>query len=383
MTGGGDKARRIAFVAERADELFENHLKLIKALHDHDCELCLLAPTIEPKRAAVLASLGGSYIAFTPEMKRTLPFGVGQEIKLLAKHLADWSADCVVGVDLPWIFYAARAGSLAKTARVISIIDRWPEPEMVRISTFGASPMRQLVEALEASTQIVAHNKGIERYLFECEVLADRSRLIVVPGGGVDLVAVPDRDLPPLCDGVTFGMCAKLSATKGVLTFCRAARQVSEAHKSVAHFRLAYQATRGGDFDDAIALEDLAIFEDDMSVSEIDGVSEALDAIAQCHVFVYPALNEGMPAMVLRALATGRAVITSDEAGFRETVDERVNGTLVSAGDIPQLVAAMESYLRRPELIPIMARASRHKAERRFGDTEVVGKLLSVFGYNS
>jgi hypothetical protein len=42
------------------------------------------------------------------------------------------------------------------------------------------------------------------------------------------------------------------------------------------------------------------------------------------------------------------------------------------------LTTAMESFLKRPDLIPSMARASRLKAERRFDVKTVNAKILKV-----
>jgi glycosyltransferase involved in cell wall biosynthesis len=87
-----------------------------------------------------------------------------------------------------------------------------------------------------------------------------------------------------------------------------------------------------------------------------------------------------MPRPLLQALAAGRPILATDVAGCRETVDERVNGCLVAPRDAAALADAMESFLRRPDLIPAMARASRAKAER-FGTLAAVRRtMMSVVG---
>ena len=97
-------------------------------------------------------------------------------------------------------------------------------------------------------------------------------------------------------------------------------------------------------------------------------------------MFVYPAHGEGMPGAVLEAMSMGRPIITTDTPGCRDTVDERVNGCLVPPGNPEALAEAMQSFLRRPELIAAMARASRMKAERRFDQRPVVAALMDVLG---
>ena len=87
-----------------------------------------------------------------------------------------------------------------------------------------------------------------------------------------------------------------------------------------------------------------------------------------------------MPQPVLEAMAAGRPIITSDIIGCRDTVDERVNGCLVKAGDAEALAVAMESFLKRPDLIPPIARASRAKAERFCSIASVNPPLFAALG---
>jgi glycosyltransferase involved in cell wall biosynthesis len=82
-----------------------------------------------------------------------------------------------------------------------------------------------------------------------------------------------------------------------------------------------------------------------------------------------------MPQPLLEAMAAGRPIVTTDVAGCRETVDDRVNGCFAEPREARSLTAAMESFLKRPDLIPSMARASRAKAER-FCTIETVNRAL-------
>jgi len=83
---------------------------------------------------------------------------------------------------------------------------------------------------------------------------------------------------------------------------------------------------------------------------------------------------------VLEAMAAGRVLITTNVSGCRDTVDERVNGCMVPARDSEALAVAMESFIKRPDLLPTIARASRAKSER-FCDAQMVNRsLLTVLG---
>jgi glycosyltransferase involved in cell wall biosynthesis len=100
--------------------------------------------------------------------------------------------------------------------------------------------------------------------------------------------------------------------------------------------------------------------------------------LGSCHVFVYPSHAESMPLPVLEAMAAGRPIIATNVPGCRDTVDERVNGCLVAPRDPHKLAAAMESFLKRPDLIAPIARASRAKAERFCAIEDVTAGLLGA-----
>ena len=54
-----------------------------------------------------------------------------------------------------------------------------------------------------------------------------------------------------------------------------------------------------------------------------------------------PSYGEGTPGALLEAMAMGRAVITTDVPGCRETVEHGRNGLLVPARDVRALADAM------------------------------------------
>ncbi|TWT87527.1 Alpha-D-kanosaminyltransferase [Pseudobythopirellula maris] len=76
--------------------------------------------------------------------------------------------------------------------------------------------------------------------------------------------------------------------------------------------------------------------------------SEVRDALAAADAFVIPSFAEGLPVVLMEALAMARPVVTTAIAGVPELVEDGVNGWLAPAGS-PQLFAgAMRRALRTP-----------------------------------
>jgi len=193
-----------------------------------------------------------------------------------------------------------------------------------------------------------------------------------VPGAGVDLDSHGMLPLPPLDEGLNFLMVAELDRRKGVIEYCEAARDLLERTPN-CRFLLAGtpgEGALGMSPDDVVAYAP--------AIEYLGPAQDIRALLALSHVFVYPSHAEGMPQPVLEAMAAGRPIVTTDVAGCRDTVDDRVNGCFAQPRDARSLAAAMESFLKRPDLIPPIARASRAKAERFCGVETVTRSLLAA-----
>ena len=69
--------------------------------------------------------------------------------------------------------------------------------------------------------------------------------------------------------------------------------------------------------------------------------------ILEARALVLPSFAEGLPVVIMEALALKRPVITTYIAGIPELVKDGENGWLIPAGSICDLTAAMEDCLSR------------------------------------
>jgi glycosyltransferase involved in cell wall biosynthesis len=291
----------------------------------------------------------------------------------LATLLRELGADAVLGYGGRPAMMAALAARRAKVGRIGTLINVFPDlaPET---PPDDALAVGGYVRAAKASDVLIVHNTDFLRHVPGKGLSAGGVAPLVVAGAGVDLEAHAVQSLPALDAGLTFLMIAQLARSRGVLNYVAAARAV-KARAPGAKFLLAGPAALG---EDAVPLEACGVT--DGVVEYLGAVDDVRPLFARTHVFVYPSPREGMPRQVLEAMAAGRPIITTNAPGCRDTVDERVNGCLAAPGDADGLTAAIESFLKRPDLIPAMSRASRLKAERRFDVREVNRTVLDALG---
>jgi colanic acid/amylovoran biosynthesis glycosyltransferase len=93
--------------------------------------------------------------------------------------------------------------------------------------------------------------------------------------------------------------------------------------------------------------------------------------ILAARALVLPSFAEGLPVVLMEALALGRPALTTYVAGIPELIENRVNGWLIPAGSVDALVSAMKvifdtplSDLERMGRTGASAVASRHDAHR-------------------
>lgn len=361
---GTRPVRRVAIIAPSGRALRRLRGGLVASLTREKHRVLCLAPSFEPQDEAELTSVMGATCRSLPPRPAGLRlFRDRAAMTGLAAVLAEWAPHAVLaagGAELRLVLAASRRAGIKRS---VALVNELP-----------AGPLHGLKRALLLADVAVFHNADHVKSLAAAKVLPPDLPYTIVPGAGVDLGRFANEPLPPFGAGLAFLMISRLERPRGVLTYCEAARIV-KARAPSARFRLA-----GTDSDGpaAVSRDRLAGFAG--AVDFLGALDDVRPALKDCHVFVYPSQSEGMPPAVLEALATGRPVITTNAAGCRETVDERVNGCLVPPDDIDALAAAMESFLKRPDLIPHHARAARAKAERRFDASAVNTHLMQVLG---
>lgn len=105
---------------------------------------------------------------------------------------------------------------------------------------------------------------------------------------------------------------------------------------------------------------------------------ELFQRYRDCHALVLPTRFEGMPTVVLEAMAQARPILVSDVGATAELVDAR-NGHLLPKGDVDALHAAVLDLLDRPhEQLEAMGIASYTKVRQRFAWPAVTREMLTV-----
>jgi glycosyltransferase involved in cell wall biosynthesis len=96
-------------------------------------------------------------------------------------------------------------------------------------------------------------------------------------------------------------------------------------------------------------------------------------------VFCLASFAEGVPVVLMEAMALERPVVTTRIMGIPELVEDGVGGLLVPPGDLPSLVAALERLAGDAELRRRLGRAGREKVLAEYDVNGSAERLQALF----
>lgn len=100
--------------------------------------------------------------------------------------------------------------------------------------------------------------------------------------------------------------------------------------------------------------------------------------LRQTDIFVLPSFAEGIPVVLMEAMAMGVPVVTTQIAGVSELVESGENGYLVPPGDSDALVTAIAKLVDDSDRRAQFGQAGRKKVEQHFDISAALGNLKDL-----
>jgi glycosyltransferase involved in cell wall biosynthesis len=214
-----------------------------------------------------------------------------------------------------------------------------------------------------------------DKALFEKQGLVKPAKTMAIKGCGVDTSFFSPNGDARNPDILTFTFIGRLLYDKGVEEFIKAAEIVKQQNQNIQFWLI-------GEIDkenpSSVRNEDLMKWIRDPNIHYHGATENIRKYIEKSDCIVLPSYREGMPKVIMESMAMERAVITTNTAGCRETVDENVNGYLVPVRDSAALAKAMMRFvnLEKSEQAK-MGKAGRVKVLNEFDDRIIAEKLYA------
>jgi glycosyltransferase involved in cell wall biosynthesis len=110
------------------------------------------------------------------------------------------------------------------------------------------------------------------------------------------------------------------------------------------------------------------------------------DLYRAADIFVLPAVHDpqgnvdGLPNVILEAMASGLPVVTTPISGIPLAITEGENGRLVPEGETAPLIDALVDLVAAPATARAMGRAGREKARRELSWDAVAARYRAAYG---
>jgi glycosyltransferase involved in cell wall biosynthesis len=226
--------------------------------------------------------------------------------------------------------------------------------------------------ALSFNTKVFFQNLDDVADFANGKIFNDPSRTVLTNGSGVNLQYFEQLPLP--VNKISFLLTARFILAKGVIEYLTAAKQIKQQYPQVEFLLVGWYENK----DESIQPSIIQQYIDQGVIQYLGKLEDVRPALAQSSVFVLPSYREGTPKTVLEAMACGRAIISTNVPGCKETVNVDVNGFLVPARDVASLREAMEKFIINPELIVQMGQSSRELAVKKYDVNQVNTVILNA-----
>jgi glycosyltransferase involved in cell wall biosynthesis len=371
--------RAILFTCSDAGSLRNFRGRLIESLVADGHRIIAVAPAFPESIADWCKSLGVTMERTSLDNQSLNPFRdlavLGELYRIIRRH----KPDVVMGYTHKPALYTAFAARIAGVPRVTM---------MVTGMGFGFEPgagfKRKIVPAItrtlfrigcSVSDTVIFHNRDNRDFFLSERLLRQPGKAVVVGGSGVDLTQFTPLSLNRTEPSeITFLLIARIVRYKGILEYARAAQALRGRYPKAKFILAGYHDSNPL----AYSKEEWSFIQ--QQVDYVGPSDDVRSLYRRAHVYVLPSYGEGMPRTVLEAMASGRAIVTTDTYGCRDTVEEGVNGHLVPVRDWERLGEAMERFLSGESSYEAMGAESLERVRRLFDVERVNRDMIKALG---
>ncbi len=169
----------------------------------------------------------------------------------------------------------------------------------------------------------------------------------LIPGSGVALDRYPVQEYPEGGDGLTgepvvFNYIGRILKDKGVDDYIEAAKRIKAKYPKTEFNMLGFIEPTESHYESE--LEELG----KQGIVLYRGSQKDVKPwIRRAHAIIHPSTyGEGMSNVLLENASSGRLIITTDNPGCQETVNDCISGFIYRGGDIDALVQKIETVVR-------------------------------------
>ncbi len=336
------------------------------------------APADGPHAAAIRA-MGAQFESIAMVRNRITPTHDAQALRGLYLLMKRLKPDALFAYTIKPVIYGCTAARMARVPVITALVPGLGysfEGAGLKDRLRAMVVARMYRGALRTANAVFFQNTDDHQEFLRRGILTPAHRVVMLNGSGINLEKFQPAPLP---SAPAFLWVGRLLKEKGLGEYIQAARLVRQRHPEAVFRVVGYHD--GGPLDSCQDQLQAAVASGDIEF--VGRVKDVRPELARCTAFVLPSYyREGVPRSALEALAMGRAVVTTDWTGCRETVRSGAdtNGFLLPVRNAAAVADAVTQLVEQPGLAQRMGAASRRYAEERFDVVRVNQMILDTIG---
>jgi glycosyltransferase involved in cell wall biosynthesis len=223
---------------------------------------------------------------------------------------------------------------------------------------------------------IIFQNNDDHDLFKNLNIVSNRNRVIMIKGSGVDLNLFKKTPLPSF-ELIKVLLPCRMLWDKGIRELREATKILKFKYEGKVQFILCGSSDEGNKA--CVPVSYLKEWDDGTYVKWIGYQKSMVEIYQNSHIVVLPSYREGLPKSLQEACAIGRAIVTTNAPGCKDTVDENYNGFKVPVFNVQELANALEKLFLDHELTSLMSNNSREKAENEFDIKNVISMHLEIY----
>ncbi|MGL5054417.1 MAG: glycosyltransferase family 4 protein [Fusobacteriaceae bacterium] len=358
--------KKIGFVDVVGNGLFNFRGGIIKKLCEEGNEVYIIAP--EFKESEEMKSWGCKHIILDIERIGKNMLKDIKTIIELKKNYSRLKLDLVFHYSIKPNIYGGIAAQLSRT-KYISVI-----PGAGRM--FSSKNYKRKIAALmyqvglrKTEKVLFLNNNDLEEFI--SLKICDMSKSINLRSEGVNISRfAPIKKI--VFNKIKFIMISRVIEEKGVFYYLEAAKLLNKKYKNIEFYFL------GGLGE--ISLDEFEEKTKESGVTYLGVVDNVEKILEKMNCLVLPSFyREGVPRTLLEAGAMGLPLITTDNIGCKEVVDDNINGYKCEVKNVEDLEKKIEKFIKLSNKEKLeMGKKSREKIEVEFNENRIINEYMEL-----
>lgn len=372
---------KICLIGTVASSTLNFRKTFIELLVQEGHQVFVFATDYSEKTSAAIAALGAEPISYQLNRGGLNPFADIKSTIQLKNKIKAIAPDIVFSYFAKPVIFGTLAAKLAKVPRIVGMLEGLGYTFTPNPPNHGVAFKKNIIKFIQVQLYRIAFNY-LDRLIFlnsdDPHDLIDKYKIKVTDIkilGAIGVNLEKFTYTPPSIDPIRFLFIGRLLAEKGIHEYISAARLVKKKYPDVEFIVLGGLDEENPSGLSLIELEELL---QDKLIIYPGHVSNVQEWIKKSSIFVLPSYREGIPCSTQEAMACGRAIITTNTPGCKETVKHGINGHLIPLKNAESLSESMIYFIENKHKISEMGEISLLIAKENFCEKKQSEKLYKL-----